>query len=306
MKTITPNSELNHALMGWGAALVSVLIGVVWQLSTRVGASVSLSPADLMLIRYGVPALIMLPWLAKWGFWPSSEQLTSRRLLVLVAFCGLAYGLFSYNGAKYAPVAHMGALVPGTIPLFVALLSWWRWGEKPGRAKFAALTVLLAGVALVSGGGQWGQWSRAVLLGDALFLVAALNWAVYTVAMRGVKLAPLHVVALAAFWNAPFAAAIWLVSPDTKLMSASFATLAWQVPIQGIVAAIGGNWMFLIVLQRLGAATAAATGAAVPACVAISGAMLLAEPLNAFMWLGIALTVLGIWAAQVWAPRIAR
>ncbi len=303
----TSEDPQRNALIGWSAAVVSVLIGVVWQLSTRAGASASLSPADLMLIRYGVPAIIMLPWLAKWGFWPVVDQLspklTSERLIVLIAFSGLVYGLFSYNGAKYAPVAHMGALVPGTMPIFVALLAWQQFGEKPNRSTVLALSVLLVGVALVSGGGQWGRLSSAVLFGDALFLIASLNWAIYMIALRGVPIAPIHMVALAAFWNAPFALALWLLTPETKLLSASFATLAWQIPVQGVIAAIGGNWVFLVVLQRLGAATAAGTGAAVPAAVAIGGVVFLAEPLNALVMLGVALTVLGIWAAHVWARR---
>jgi drug/metabolite transporter (DMT)-like permease len=156
---------------------------------------------------------------------------------------------------------------------------------------------------LVSTGGQWQQASASTLFGDALFLVAALNWAIYTLANRGTAFSPLHLVALVAFWNAPFASLMWLLGPETKLFTAPGAYLAWQVLMQGLIAAIGGNLMFLVVLQRLGAVTASGTGAAVPAGVALGGVLLLGEPLNLAMGIGVALTVLGIWAVQVWAKR---
>jgi drug/metabolite transporter (DMT)-like permease len=300
-------SDTNNALIGWSAALVSILIGVSWQLSTRAAAAAgtgSLSPSDLMLIRYCVPALILLPWALKWGLLPRAEWgLSKLRFAVLMGFGGLVYGVFSYTGARYAPVAHMGALVPGTIPIFMALLAWGWFKERPSVKAWAAFALLFAGVLLVSTGGQWVSGSANAWIGDILFLIAAFNWAIYTLAQRGVKLSAMHIVALVPLWNAPFALLIWWLSPDTRLLTAAPAVLAWQVPMQGVIAAIGGNFVFLVVLKRLGAMTAAGTGAAVPAGVALGGVLVLGEPLNAPMVLGVLLTVLGIWAVQVWARR---
>jgi drug/metabolite transporter (DMT)-like permease len=196
----------------------------------------------------------------------------------------------------------MGALVPGTIPIFMALLAWVWLKERPTAKAALALGLLFAGVALVSTGGRW-QGVGLVWLGDVLFLCAAFNWAVYTLALRGTRVAPLHMVALVAFWNAPVVLVLWWLAPGSLLASAPLPALAWQLLMQGVIAAIGGNVMFLIVLKRLGAVTAAGTGAAVPAGVAVGGVLVLNEPLSAAMVVGVVLTVLGIWAVQVWARK---
>jgi drug/metabolite transporter (DMT)-like permease len=284
-----------------------VLIGVVWQLSTRAAASGALRPVDLMLVRYVTPALLLAPLLLRWGFWP--KAMPNARAAWAVASGGLLYGLCSFTGARYAPVAHMGALVPGTIPVFVAILAWLIHRQAPTARVVAALGALCAGVVLVSAGGQaaaaFGA-SSSVLFGDVLFLLAAAVWATYTLSVRGSTMQPLHWVALVAFWNAPVAALIWWLTPDTLLRQAIAAQpgfVAWQVLIQGVFAAIGGNWMFLATMKRLGAVTASATGAAVPAGVAIGGVWLLGESVAPMQMLGIGLTGAGIWAASVWGAR---
>jgi hypothetical protein len=52
------------------AALAAVVIGAGWHVATRLGVTTSLHPVDLALLRYGVPALIMLPVLLKTGLLP--------------------------------------------------------------------------------------------------------------------------------------------------------------------------------------------------------------------------------------------
>jgi drug/metabolite transporter (DMT)-like permease len=182
-------------------------------------------------------------------------------------------------------------------------------GQRPTGALAASLGVLCAGVLLVSGGGQIAPGAAhgaGVLLGDALFLISALVWAGYTLAARGGSTQPIHWVALVAVWNAPVAALIWAFTPGTLLTHVAQTQaefLAWQVLIQGVVAAIGGNWMFLLAVKRLGVVTTSASGAAVPACVALGGVWALGEALAPLQILGIALTVAGIWAASVLGAR---
>jgi drug/metabolite transporter (DMT)-like permease len=313
-----PPPVLSPAQIGWAAAAASVLIGVCWQLSTRAalavapGQAAALSALDVMLIRYGVPALLLLPLSWREGLWPSAARcsqwgVSRLKFGVLMGFGGLIYGVFSYVGARFAPVAHMGALVPGTIPVFLSLLAWWAFSERPSAKTWAALACLLTGSVLVSTGGQWVAGSNLAWLGDLLFLCAAFNWAVYTLALRGSRFNPLHLVGLVAFWNAPVVLLAWLVAGAlghaSQLASVGWGFLSWQLLIQGVVAAIGGNYLFLLVVRHLGAATAAGTGAAVPAGVAIGGVLVLNEALNTAMVVGVCATVLGIWAAQVWARK---
>ena len=52
---------LNPLITGTVAAIAAALLGVGWQLLTRHGVTTTLGPLDLAWLRYGVPALVLLP-----------------------------------------------------------------------------------------------------------------------------------------------------------------------------------------------------------------------------------------------------
>jgi drug/metabolite transporter (DMT)-like permease len=58
--------------LGAAAALSVVLIWATWLISTRYSLKTSLSPLDLSLLRYGLPALVLAPFWLKTGLWPKS------------------------------------------------------------------------------------------------------------------------------------------------------------------------------------------------------------------------------------------
>lgn len=54
-------------LVGVLAALAAALIGSGWQIVSRHGVTTSLGPVELAVLRYGVPALVLLPLWCKGG-----------------------------------------------------------------------------------------------------------------------------------------------------------------------------------------------------------------------------------------------
>jgi drug/metabolite transporter (DMT)-like permease len=287
-------------LIGWLAAIGGVLIGAGWQLSVRATLINTLTPADVLLLRYSIPAMILSPLLWRQGFVP--KGIARNNLLAAIAFGGLLYGLFAVTGANFAPVAHMGALIPGTIPLFVALLIWPFYKQRPNVKTAFGLSMLLVGVAAVASNGQL-RFEGPSLLGDLLFLAAALAWAGYTVAMRGQTVSVWHLSAVISFWSAIGAAILWSVVPGSRIAIASPLEIGSVILIQGVLAGIFGNALFLICVKHLGPVVAAGSGAIVPVLTALGGYLLLHESLSAVAAYGIASIVLGIWIVQVWARR---
>jgi drug/metabolite transporter (DMT)-like permease len=146
---------MNPTLLGWAAALAMVFIGSGWQLATRHGASGSFLPLDLALLRYAVPALLLAPvW---WRLLISQASLQPKRSTLrmgLVAIgAGLPFGLLVMTGARYAPVSHMAALLPGLMPLMVIAGASCMARQMPARRQLLAGAVVFAGVSLVSGCG---------------------------------------------------------------------------------------------------------------------------------------------------------
>ncbi len=88
------------------------------------------------------------------------------------------------------PACDQGALNPGCMPLFVALIAATVVGERLSTMRNLGLSLILAGAAIIVGWhaeGRGTAWSLSRTLGDALFLIAAFLTACFTVAMRQAK-----------------------------------------------------------------------------------------------------------------------
>ena len=107
-------SKPTGAAAGVAAAFATVLIGAGWQVATRLGTTTSLQPVDLALMRYCVPAILLAPvW---WRVRPVPSGIDRRVLIAMLVGGGLPFGLLGMAGSQFAPVAHMGALLPGSMP----------------------------------------------------------------------------------------------------------------------------------------------------------------------------------------------
>jgi drug/metabolite transporter (DMT)-like permease len=276
------------------AALAAALIGAGWQVASRLGATTTLAPVDLALLRYVVPALALSPvWLRR-GLVPEGVPRTTVALMVLGA--GFPFGLAGMTGASFAPAAHMGALLPGSMPLFVALLSALVLGERFGAMRAAGFALLVAGIAcvavpaaLAAGAGGDTAW-----IGHLLFLSAAALWAVYTIAARRSGLGAWAATAMVSAWSAPMAAAAWLVSDGTRLLDAPAADVALQVAWQGLLAGVGGVAAYTLAVRHLGPSRASVSGAAVPVMSALGGAVVLGEAVEGWTAVGVAAAAAGV------------
>jgi len=221
--------SMRAGLLAW---TVTVLIGASWQLATRFGVTTTLTPIDLALLRYVIPAVALLPILFRRGFLPTSVPPWIH--VLIVGGGGLPFGLLGMAGAQFAPASHMGALLPGSMPIFVALLSVLILGERFGKGRIIGLGVIVIGVVCVVAAALSGPaGGPSVLFGDTLFIVAGVFWAVYTVAYRKSGLDPWHGAALICFWSAVLIVPIWVIMPNTALLSAPLADIALQVVAQG-------------------------------------------------------------------------
>lgn len=299
--------QVRSPVIGLAAAFVSAAIAAGWQVATRAGLTTGgLTAIDLALFRYGIPALVLLPLLLRHGLWPSSAP---RWLAVpLLLGGGLPFGLIAMTGAQLAPVAHMGALLAGTTPLFTGLLAWLLLKERLTPRKLAGFVVVGIGIALIAST-SLADFGRGTLAGDALFLLAALTWAVFTVAFRASDIPPWHAAALVSLASALVALPLWLATGTERLLAASAPELLWLAAMQGVLAGLAGFWSFAVAIRHLGAIGAALAGAMVPVLAAVGGVLFLSEVPGPLVLAGVAATVIGIVAVtwplnQVTAPRM--
>ncbi len=296
---------MHTTFLGWTAAFAMVLIGAGWQLATRLGATGGFMPLDLALLRYGVPALLLAPvwWrLMRHNQVPTQSKRSWPRMALLVMGSGLPFGLLVMAGARYAPVSHMAALLPGLIPLLVIAGASALARKLPARAQIMAAAVVFAGVCLVS-----GMWSTAGgsqhWLGDALFICAAVLWSVYSLVFRSLGLSGWQSAAIVSFWSALAVLPLWFWQADTKLWTVSTSALLLQIAWQGVLAGTLGIAAYGYAMRVLGSTRPALVGALVPVASSIGGVWLLGEKMDSAAWCGVVLVTAGIAAITMGNAR---
>jgi drug/metabolite transporter (DMT)-like permease len=284
-------SAADHRSLGIAAALAAVLIGAGWHIATRLGVTTTLHPVDLALLRYGAPAVAMSPVLLRTGLLPAGVPRGWLALVVVGA--GLPFGLLAMAGSRFAPVAHMGVIIPGGMAIGVAALAWLISGERFAPRRLMGFGLLTIAILLIGSGAFVSVTSRT-LLGDAMFLVGAILWAGYTVAFRRCGLTPVQGIALISGWSLLLVVPLWLMTPDARLLQAPLADVGIQILWQSVLAGLVGVWTYGFAVRSIGPANTAAIGALLPVASSVGGLLVLGEAVSVRTALAIGLAVVGV------------
>jgi drug/metabolite transporter (DMT)-like permease len=257
-------------LAGCGLALVAVAIWSGWLVITRVAVTSTLNAEDLSALRFGSAALLLLPVVWRRGF--AVDRFGWRGLALIVICAGVSYVLLVSHGLTLATAAEAGVLVPGTIPLFVALISTITVHEKIGRVARIGLALIVAGVALIVVPALLNAagWQ---LIGYAICLGSAIMWAAYTIAARKAGVDALHLTAIITVISGALFVPVYLLLPQQGIWHVRWTDfwiqLIYQGPLTGIIALL----VYTRAIAMLGATRASAFTALLPLT-----AMLLAIP----------------------------
>jgi drug/metabolite transporter (DMT)-like permease len=275
----------------YGLAAVSIWAG--WSVMTRLAVTTSLDAWDVAALRFGVAGILLAPVVVRRGL--ARERLGWPGLAVLIAGVGAPYVLVAAGGLQFAPASDQGALNPGCMPLFVALLAVLVLGETLSAAQKSGLWLIAAGALVIVGWHAAAGASAARAFGDALFLLASFLTACFTVVMRQTRLEPLHATALVSTGSLVIYLPLYLVLFGARLARVPAADLAVQTIFQGILVTIVSIVLYGRAVAILGASGGAAFGALVPALSALFAIPLLGEWPSATDWLGIALVSAGVY-----------
>jgi drug/metabolite transporter (DMT)-like permease len=293
----------SHALRtvtGCALALLAVAIWSGWLVITRLAVTSTLTAEDLVALRFGSSALILLPVVWRRGL--ALDRLGWRGLALIVICAGAPYVLLVSHGLALATAAEAGVLIPGTIPLFVALISAFSLRERVGWIARIGLGLIVAGVAVIAVPAllQAVGWQLA---GYAICLFSAILWAAYTIEARRAGVDALHATAIIMVISGALFLPIYLLLPGQRLWEASatefWVQLLYQGPLTGIVA--------LLVYTRAVAILGATRASSFTALLPLS-AMLLAIPVvgewpDLRTGIGAVAAALGVLLATAFARR---
>ena len=280
----------------WGLFAISIWVG--WILLTRYGVTTTLSPYDITALRFACAGLLLAPVVYRrgWGI----RQVGIMKWLVIVCCAGVPYVLIASTGLQFAPAAHAGALVPGTMPLWAALLAMLFLKEKITGVRKLGLMLIPVGIVIFVGAGLTdfasGNWR-----GHLLFLTAAMTWASFTVAMRSAGqsgFTPLQAAAVVSVVSAVVYLPVYLLFLPHRIMEAPLGPIITQTIYQGIFVSIISLFAYARSVAILGASLGASFASLVPVLAMLTAIPLLGEWPKASDYIGIAAITFGVFLSS--------
>jgi drug/metabolite transporter (DMT)-like permease len=255
-----PRTHGEH-VSGYYAAAIAVLVWASYPVATRAGVTGSFAPHELVALRFGVGALLFLPYVA-WRF-REIRRVAWLQGIPLTLFQGAGMGALVICGLQFAPAHHAAALGPGVSPAWVALLGFLLFARRPSMRVVLGSALCLGGVvALV----MWSASVNAtqVLWGDAMFLAASALGALYVLQLRNWGMGTLQGAALVSIYSA-LVVVPWHFWSATESFSRFAAhELIWQVLWQGVLIGCVALVALNHAIARLGAERSSALVAMVP------------------------------------------
>lgn len=259
---------------GYAAAAIAVLIWASYPVATRAAVTGSFGAMDLVALRFGLGALLFLPYLLI--HFRSIGRAVWLKGLPLTLFQGAGMGALVIGGLQFAPASHQAALGPGVSPAWVAVLGFVVFARKPSAAAVFGALLCAAGVLVLTYAGT-GRGDPAVLLGDAMFLAASALGALYVLQLRKWGVGAMQSAAIVSLYSALVVVPWYLCCMPTPFGHVAGRELLWQALWQGVLIGCVSLVALNHAIQRLGAERSAAMVALVPVVSAILAIVFLGE-----------------------------
>ena len=163
--------------------MLLILIAIIWALNFSV-VKVSLEEIDALsfnALRYVLAAGLLAFTTKKRGYPLRVERQDVWPLIGIALVGNVLYQIFFIIGVDYTYSAN-AAVMLGTIPVWVAVLSHLFTEEKLTKYKTMGIGLAFVGILLIVTGSKQGiSLASKTFLGDLIILGAAISWGVYTI-----------------------------------------------------------------------------------------------------------------------------
>ena len=260
--------------------------------------ALSLTPENSLAMRYAILTVVNVAGLLWLGTWRIPRSDWPRFLLAGLA--GMAgYNYFVNLGFQLVP-AGIGTLVTMIEPLLIALLAAAVLGEKLNRYIFAGVALAIAGSLVLFWPDLTATAATAIpLVGIVYLLLCCVGWAIYTIVSK--PLLERHdsftVTALTMIIAAPVM--IGIASDPVWVLAERLDLRQWAEVFYLVFAAgIGGTLMWNFGTKHLSGSAAGTFLYLIPVVAVTAGALILDEPVTAYVIGGGLLMLAGVAAAQ--------
>jgi drug/metabolite transporter (DMT)-like permease len=265
--------------------------------AARAGVINGLTPGDLILMRFSVAGVVLMPLLLRWGL-PTLAGIGWRRGLILTVLGGPAFALMQMGGYAFAPLAHGAVIHPASVTILSTGIAAALLGEQLSRVHLIGAALVISGIVLISWQGLHAAIGVGTWVGDLLFFTSAVLWAVFTVLIRHWRLPALRVIAVVSFLSLVVILPGYLAWYGLEhLRARPLLPMAMQALVQGLMQGVVALTAYSQAIRVLGVSRAVLFPAMVPAVSILIGIPIVGEVPNAIQITGLLLVTIGLMSA---------
>ena len=287
----------HNQLTGHLAALLTIFIWGTTFISTKILLT-DFQPVEILVLRF------LLGFFALLVVYPKSLGKTTKKqegFFALAGLCGVCLYYLLENIALTCTMASNVGVIVSVSPFFTAMLTPWffKGSEAMGRRFFLGFLVAMSGIFLISFHGSALAVSPK---GDLLALLAAIVWAFYSVLTKhigGFGFPTVLVTRRIFFYGLLFmlpALPFFGFSPDLTRLGDPVILGNLLFLGLGASALCFVTWNFSV--KTLGAVKTSLYIYVVPVVTVVSSMIVLHEILTPLAWLGVGLTLAGLFLSQ--------
>ncbi len=250
------------------------------------------TPYDLAALRFGFAGLILLPVFLRAGGFKTCAGVGWGRGLALVAMSGVVMSLLQMTALSLAPAAHGATIGPGMVASISVLGGAWLFGARVAPKALAGLAIVLAGLACFAVGASVAP-SRDVVIGDILFMLMALLWAGYPLALQYWKIDALVATAVLCVLSLAYLPIYWAFLPS-NMSQIPLWIIAAHAFNQAVLNMIVGLWLWGWAARTIGSADAGRFPPLIPVIGTLSAIPILGEWPGPYQTAAVLLIVAGL------------
>lgn len=284
---------MNTFLIGLIYGLCAAIIWGLWPVLTRQGVTSSFTPSEIVLLRFIIAGLLLLPYFIKNAVY---KKLNFIKSLILSASAGALYVYVTSTALEHAPAGHLGIVGTGTMMAFSAIFAYFLLSETKSKRQILGYVFVFFGMLIVNVNNFLMDYDANIFYGDSLLVLSGLFWALYTIASKKWQVASWDAVSIVAVYSMLIYSPIFLIFDyeNINLTAKSFDALLVQGIGQGVIAAILALYFYTKAIELLGASKGSIFGSLVPAVAYLGGYVYLNEIPSQLEIIGLALTTLGL------------
>lgn len=275
-----------------------IFVAIIWALNFSIIKITlqQIDPFSLNALRYLLAAALLVVAAKRKGFSLRVKKEHFWQLIGIGVIGNLVYQMLFIVGINYTFSAN-AAVMLGTIPIWVALLSQLFTEEKLTNVKSIGIFVAFIGVTfIIIGGKNTLSFESASFKGDLITLISAIAWATYTILSKK-YLRFYDSTQYSAFMSVVGAILLLMVglpslieTDFTKITLAGYGGILYSGLLSvGLAYLIWNNG-----IVKIGAVRTAAYQNLVPVLGLLFGVLILKEALSVFQYIGSGFVILGI------------